>query len=72
MLKQDKPLEFEIDNKGNAICTSSSRMDGFNIYEIEQELVSTAKSIQDAYKKGFKSCPIDKNCEFCNEYVYGL
>ena len=72
MLKQDRPLEFEIDGKGNAVCISSSRMDGFNIYEIQEELISTAKAIQDAYKSGFKPCSIDKNCEFCNEYVYGV
>jgi RecB family exonuclease len=72
MLKQEKPLEFEIDDKGNAICTSSDRISGFNIYDVESEIVEIAKSIQEAYKKGFKPCPIEKNCEFCNEYVYGL
>lgn len=72
MLKQDKPLEFEIDERGNANCVSSDRISGFNIYEVEQELIKAAHSIQDAYKNGFKPCPIEKNCEFCSEYVYGL
>ncbi len=72
MLKQDKPLEFEIDDEGNAVCTSSKFITGFNIYEVKQELIDTAKAIQAAYKSGFKPCPPDKNCEFCNEYVYGL
>ena len=71
MLRQDKPLEFEIDESGNAVCASSKFIEGFNIYEVEQELIDTAKAIQEAYKKGFKPCPIEKNCDFCNEYVYG-
>jgi len=72
MLKQDKPLEFEIDSKGNAVCTSSKYIDGFNINDVRAELLTTAKAIQEAYKIGFKPCPIEKNCEFCNEYVYGM
>lgn len=72
MLKQDRPLEFEIDNSGNAFCVSSKFISGFNIYETEKELISTARAIQEAYKNGFKPCPIEKNCEFCNEYVYGF
>ena len=65
-------VEFEIDDEGNAVCVSSDRIDGFNIYEVEQELIMAAHKVQEAYKKGFKPCPIEKNCEFCNEYVYGL
>lgn len=72
MLRRDRPLEFEVDDKGNAVCVNSDRMGGFNIYEVEQELIMTAHKIQEAYKKGFNPCPIEKNCEFCNEYVYGL
>lgn len=72
MLKQEKPLEFELDDEGNATCISSERMSGFNIYEVEAELLKTAQKIQDAYKTGFKPCTVEKNCEFCNEYVYGL
>lgn len=72
MLKQEKPFEFEIDEKGNAICRSSEWLKPFNIYEVEEQLIKTAKRIQEAYKQGFKPCPIEKNCDFCNEYVYGL
>ena len=57
---------------GNAVCVSSNFIDGFNVYDVKEELIATAKQIQDAYNKGFKPCSIDKNCEFCNEYVYGL
>lgn len=72
MLRQDKPLDFEIDERGNAVCISSDRMEGFNIYEVEQELVKTAHLILEAYRSGFRACAIEKNCEFCSEYVYGL
>ena len=71
MLRQERPIEFEIDNQGNAHCTSSKFIEGFNINEIQKEILETAQQIQQAYKSGFKPCPIDKNCEFCNEYVYG-
>ncbi len=70
MLKQEKPLEFELDDKGNA-WEANGRME-FNIKEVEDELVSTAKAIVNAYEKGFRACAIEDNCEFCNEYVYGL
>jgi len=72
MLKQDKPLEFELDDKGNAVCLSSDRMSGFNIYEVEEELVKAAHAVIQSYEEGFDPCPIEKNCGFCNEYVYGL
>src|SRR3989339_1077818 len=71
MLRQERPIEFEIDNQGNAHCTSSKFIEGFNINEIQKEILETAQQIQQAYKSGFKPGPIDKNCEFCNEYVYG-
>ena len=66
MLKLDKPLEFVIDDLGNAVCGYMR----FNINEIERELVDTAEHVEKAYKQGFKSCSLDKGCEFCNEHVY--
>ena len=72
MLKQERPLEFELDEKGNAVCISSKFISGFNIRDVERELLATAHAIQDAYKRGFKPCAIEKNCNFCNEYVYGM
>lgn len=68
MLKQEKPLEFAIDDKGTA-TSEFGRME-FNIGEVEEELVQTAQKIIDAYDNGFKPCPVDKNCEFCEEYYY--
>tara|TARA_Y100000310_G_C20701497_1_gene830408 strand:- start:4415 stop:7480 length:3066 start_codon:yes stop_codon:yes gene_type:complete len=70
MLKQEKPLEFELDDKGNA--KSVNGLMEFNIYEVEGELVQTAHAILEGYKSGFKACGLEKNCDFCNEYVYGL
>ncbi len=69
MLRHDKPLEFEIDDRGDATEKISKRM-SFNIDQVKQELIETAREIIKAYKEGFKPCPIEKNCEFCNEYVY--
>ncbi len=69
MLRMEKPLEFEIDRKGEASATNGEMH--FNIYSVEDELVETAKKIMEAKKSGFKPCPIEKNCAFCNEYVYG-
>jgi len=72
MLKQERPIEFVIDDLGNAHCVSSKFISGFNIYDVQKELIDTAKKVQEAYKHGFKPCPIEKNCEFCNEYIYNL
>ncbi|MEK6856297.1 MAG: ATP-dependent DNA helicase [Nanoarchaeota archaeon] len=72
MLKLDKPLEFVIDEKGEAVCITSDRIEGFNIYQVKDELIEVARRIQKAHKSGFKPCPVEKNCDFCNEYVYGL
>jgi DNA helicase-2/ATP-dependent DNA helicase PcrA len=70
MLRLDKPIEFEIDEEGNAISTSSTRLEGFNINQIETELVKEAEKVLKAYQEGFKPCPIENNCKFCNEYIY--
>ncbi len=69
MLKQDKPLEFHIDTAGSARAVDG-RM-AFNVYEVEQELIETARQITNAFTKGFQACPPEKNCAFCTEYVYG-
>ncbi|MBX4196142.1 ATP-dependent helicase [Candidatus Pacearchaeota archaeon] len=72
MLKQEKPLEFVLDDKGNAKAVHSDRMLGFNIYQVEQDMIKTAHAILSCYEQGFPACSQDKNCEFCNEMVYGL
>jgi len=69
-LKQDSPLEFDVLDNGDAISLNSNVH--FNINDVKEEIIEVARKIQEAYKSGFKPCPLDKNCEFCNEYVYGL
>lgn len=72
MLRLDKPLSFVVDENGNAKSVVSDRIEGFNILEVKEELVNTARTLQNAFKEGFKPCPVDKHCEFCSEYVYKL
>ena len=69
MLQHDKPLEFELDNRGVAHCIGADRI-SFNLYDIEKELVDAAHEIAYAYENGFEPCPIEKGCEFCQEYFY--
>ncbi|MEK6854775.1 MAG: ATP-dependent DNA helicase [Nanoarchaeota archaeon] len=69
LLRHQKPLEFYVDSEGNAKAVYSDRM-SFNIYSIKDELVKTAKLVLEAYKNTFKACSVEKNCSFCNEYVY--
>lgn len=71
MLKKDKPIEFVIDEKGNALESISGRM-SFNLSEVKEEIISTARKIIESCKSGFQPCPIEKNCDFCNEYVWGV
>ena len=70
MLKQEKPLEFTLDENGNAKAEYSNRME-FNINEIKKELTETARQILQAQTSGFQPCSLEKNCDFCNEFVYG-
>ncbi|MEI6731578.1 MAG: ATP-dependent DNA helicase, partial [archaeon] len=69
MLKHEKPLEFEVDDSGMARAKYSSL--SFDIKKVRQEIVDTAKAILKAYEQGFKPCPMEKNCDFCGEFVYG-
>ncbi|PIN89016.1 hypothetical protein COU60_05065 [Candidatus Pacearchaeota archaeon CG10_big_fil_rev_8_21_14_0_10_34_76] len=69
MLKKEKPLEFLLDEKGNATEMHSGRM-SFSLEEVKQELIDTAKQIISAYETGFKPCSPEKNCSFCNEWVW--
>ncbi len=72
MLKQERPLEFEFDEQGNAKCISSKWIDGFNLDDVRKQLIDASQAIMRAYNEGFKACSLEKNCEFCNEYVYGM
>ncbi|MEK6846660.1 MAG: ATP-dependent DNA helicase [Nanoarchaeota archaeon] len=69
MLQKDHPLEFEIDNKGIAKEIHSAKIQ-FSLEEVKKELVQTARAIIKARQEGFKPCPSEKNCDFCEEWVY--
>ena len=69
MLKKETPIEFVIDANGNAKEIHSSRT-FFNLQEVKQEMVSVAQAIKDCIKNGFRACSPEKNCPFCNEYVW--
>lgn len=69
MLQKDHPLEFEINYKGIAKEIHSSKTQ-FSLEEVREELVQTARAIIDARRKGFEPCPVEKNCDFCEEWVY--
>jgi len=69
VLKHVRPLEFEIDESGN-VRSAYSKKTEFNIEEIKKEILETANRIQTALNSGFKTCPIEKGCDFCQEFVY--
>lgn len=69
MLKKDLPVEFVIDEDGNAKEIHSART-SFNLNAVREEIVGTAREILRCYEKGFRACALEKNCEFCNEYVW--
>ncbi len=70
MLRHDRPLEFDLYEDGFAIERNTRKM-SFSISDVQQELIKTAKTIIQSYKSGFKPCPIEKNCQFCDQYVWG-
>ena len=70
MLRHDRPLEFDIDKNGLAIERNTRKM-SFKLEEVKKELVQTANKILESYQRGFSPCPIEKNCEFCDQYVWG-
>jgi RecB family exonuclease len=72
MLRLDKPMSFIVDDNGDARSAVSDRVEGFNIFDVKEELVTTARKLQAAFKDGFSPCAADKHCDFCNEYVYKL
>jgi hypothetical protein len=71
MLRKDSSIEFVLDDKGNAKEINSPRM-SFNLEEVKNEMVETARKIMECYKSGFNPCPVDKACDFCNEHFWKL
>lgn len=66
MLRQPTSLEFDLSENGDAIARHNSSM-RFNLTEVKKQLIHTAEEIIEAHKHGFKTCPHEKNCEFCSE-----
>ncbi len=69
MLKKEKPVEFVIDDNGNAREVHSQRT-FFNLEEVKQEMLAVAKEILNCHSSGFKACPPEKNCDFCSEFFW--
>ncbi|MFA6064931.1 MAG: ATP-dependent DNA helicase [archaeon] len=67
MLRLEKPLEAELDEEGNV---TSGRTKGFNINEIEKELIETANKIMKDYEGEFIPTKDEKNCRFCKLKFY--
>lgn len=70
MLQQEKSLEFHLDEKGIAKAVQGTMQ--FSVPEVAQELVMTAQAVIEAQRVGFQTCPLEKGCAFCNEYIYGV
>ncbi|MEK6836953.1 MAG: 3'-5' exonuclease, partial [Nanoarchaeota archaeon] len=68
MLQKEYPLEFILNEQGIAKEIHSPRTQ-FSLEEVKTEIVNTAKNIMQARVTGFKSCPIEKNCQFCEEWA---
>ncbi len=69
MLKKEKPIEFVLEDNGNAKEINSKRM-SFNLYKVKEEMLQTAREIIRCYSQGFRPCSQERNCAFCNEYFW--
>ncbi len=66
MLRQEKPIEMEI--KGDEV--SGGRLKGFNLKEVEKELIAIANNIVNDYEKGFKVTEDANECRDCRYKFY--
>jgi RecB family exonuclease len=67
MLKLEKPLEAEVDKDGNV---TAGRSKGFNIKEVEKELIETAKKIMNDYEGEFLPTKDESKCRYCKHKFY--
>ena len=67
MLKLEKPFEAMVDKNGN-VKSGGSR--GFNIKDVESELIGCAKSIVNDYETEFLPSISDTPCVFCGYKFY--
>ncbi|MEK6824500.1 MAG: PD-(D/E)XK nuclease family protein [Nanoarchaeota archaeon] len=71
MLRHEKPLEFDL-GEDNIAREINSPKTFFNLDTVKQELIVTAQKILECYEKEFAPCDIEKNCGFCNEFVWKI
>lgn len=69
LLRQEKPLEFDLKENGDAFSVHSEKI-AFNIYDVKKELIKVANEIIYSYETSFIPCKMEKECEFCREFVY--
>ncbi|MFA6420569.1 MAG: hypothetical protein WCW13_07230, partial [archaeon] len=66
-LRLEKPLEAELDKEGNV---TSGRTKGFNIKDVEKELIETANKIMNNYEGEFIPTKDENNCRNCKLKFY--
>ncbi len=71
MLRHEKPHEFELLPDGTARDVNAPRT-SFNLNAVKDELLVTARKIQECYTKGFAPCDVEDNCEFCNQFIWKI
>ncbi len=67
MLRLEKPVETEVDDNGDV---KAGRSKGFNIDEVEKELLECARSIMKDYETGFTPTEDDNTCSLCGYRFY--
>ena len=67
MLRLEKPFVGVVDEDGNV---SSARSEGFNMTDIENELIVCAKKIVNDYEMEFLLTDDDNVCRFCGYKFY--
>ena len=67
MLRLDKPFEGVVDVEGNV---AAGRSKGFNIFDVEKELIECARNIVLDYESVFLPVGDDNACRFCGYKFY--
>lgn len=67
MLRLDKPYEGVVDEEGNV---AAGRSKGFNIFDVEKELIDCARNIVLDYESEFLVAEDEGSCRFCGYKFY--
>ena len=67
MLRLEKPFEAEVDKDGNV---TAGRAKGFNIKEVEKELIDCAGKIMKDYEGEFLPTENEAKCRYCGYKFY--